>query len=235
MKQRIKVVGAKIKRFSSQINQYQQNRMFINSQGRFFQRLNNEEENHQCEIPNSVEAQTFWRGIWSERKKHHKDAEWLKDVKKELERDEGQDKIDITKDKIMRVMRKMPDWKAPSPDNVQGYVLKNLTRLVYLHDCLESGVVPDWLTKRRTVLIQKDKAKGNIESNYRPITCLPLVWKLLTGILKDEIYDYLEKNILLPEEQKGCRRKCKGTGGLLFIDKTILRELRMRKKNLAVA
>ena len=67
-----------------------------------------------------MEAQTFWRGIWSERKDHHKDAEWLKDVK-ELEQDEGQDKNDITKDKIMGVMRKMPNWKAPGPDNDQGY------------------------------------------------------------------------------------------------------------------
>ena len=41
--------------------------------------------------------------------------------------------------------------------------------------------------------------------------------------------------MLLPVEQKGCRRKCKGTGNLLFIDKMILREARMRKKNLAVA
>ena len=185
-----------------------------------------------------MEAQTFWRGIWSERKEHHKDAEWLKDVKKELGWDEGQDKIDITKDKMMRVMRKMPNWKAPGPDNVQGYWLKHLTQLhdkliVYLQDCLDSGLVPDWLTKGR--IVQKDKATGNIASNYRPITCLPLVWKLLTGILEDEIYDYLEKNILLPEEQKGCRRKCKGTGDLLFIDKMILREVRMRKKNLAVA
>ena len=121
-----------------------------------------------------MKAQTFWRGIWSERKEHHKDAEWLKDVKKELERDEGQDKIDITKDKIMRVMR---NWKAPGPDSVQDYWLKNLTSLhdkllVYLQDCLNCGVVPDWLPKGRTVLIQKDKAKGNIASNYRPITCL---------------------------------------------------------------
>ena len=118
-----------------------------NNQGRFSQRLNNEEENHQYEIPNSVETQTFWRGIWSERKEHHKDAEWLKDVKKELEQDEGQNKIDITKDKMMRVMRKMSNWKTPGPDNVQGYWLKNLTPLhdrlvMYLQECLDSGVVP---------------------------------------------------------------------------------------------
>ena len=44
MKQRIKAVGEKTKRFNSRINQYQQNRMFVNNQGRFFQQLNNEEE-----------------------------------------------------------------------------------------------------------------------------------------------------------------------------------------------
>ena len=49
--------------------------MFVNNEGQFFQRLNNEEENHQCEIPNSMEAQTFWRGIWSENKKHRENPE----------------------------------------------------------------------------------------------------------------------------------------------------------------
>ena len=195
MKQRINDLDAKIKRFNYLINQYQQNWMFVNNQGQFFQQLNNEEENRQCEIPKSVETQAFWRDIWSERKEHQKDAEWFKDVKKELEQDEGQDKIYITKDKKMRVMGKMPNWKAPGPDNVQGYWLKSLTPLhdklvVYFQDCLDSGVVHDRLTRGRTVLIQKDKAKGNIASNYRPITCLPLVWELLAGILADEIYDY---------------------------------------------
>ena len=88
--------------------------------GRVFPLLNKEEENHQYEIPNSVKAQTFWRGVWSERKEHDKDAEWLKDVKKELEQDEDQNKIDIIKDKMMRVMRRTPNWKTPGPYNVQG-------------------------------------------------------------------------------------------------------------------
>ena len=65
------------------------------------------------------------------------------------------------------------------------------------------------------MLIQKDKSKGTVASNYRPITCLPLAWKLLTGIFSDEVYRYLEGQELLREEQKGCRRKSKGTGGLL--------------------
>ena len=115
----------------------------------------------------------------------------------------------------MRVMRKMPNWKAPGPDNVQGYWLKNLTPLhdklvVYLEECLDSGVVPDWLTKGRAVLIQKDKAKGNIASNYQPITCLPLVCKLLTGVLADEIYDYLEKKCYCQWNRRGVDESARG-------------------------
>ena len=52
--------------------------------------------------------------------------------------------------------------------------------------------------------MQKEKAKENIANNYRPITCLPFAWKLLTVILANEIYDYLKKKILLPEVQTGC-------------------------------
>ena len=48
------------------------------------------------------------------------------------------------------------------------------------------------MAKGRTVLIQKDKSKGNEASNYHPITCLTLTWKLLTGIIADQIYGFLE-------------------------------------------
>ena len=43
-------------------------------------------------------------------------------------------------------------------------------------------------------------------SNYRAITCLPIMWKLLTGIFAEETYDHLKDNNLLPDEQKGSGR-----------------------------
>ena len=140
----------------------------------------------------------------------------------------------------MRVLRRMSNWKAPGPDHVQGYWLKNFKSMHQglsenLQDCMENGKVPDWLTQGRTVLIQKDKQKGNVASNYRPITCLPLVWKLLTGIIAEDMYHFLDSEIGLPEEQKGCRKNSRGTNDLLFIDKMILREVKMRQKNLSMA
>ena len=64
-----------------------------------------------------------------------------------------------------------------------------------------------WMTKGKTILMLKDKEKGEAASNYRPITCLLLVWKLLTGLIAEEVYGFLDTNLLLPQEQKGCMRK----------------------------
>ena len=71
-------------------------------------------------------------------------------------------------------------------------------------------------------------------SNFRPITCLPLKWKLLTGIVADEIYNHLEENDLLPGEQKGCRRNSRGTKDQLLIDKAVMKNCRRRKVGLSM-
>ena len=44
------------------------------------------------------------------------------------------------------------------------------------------------MTTGSTALVQKDKSKGNVA-----ITCLPIMWKLLTGIISERLYNYLEE------------------------------------------
>ena len=102
----------------------------------------------------------------------------------------------------------MQKGKSPGPDLVQGFWLKNFSSLherlrLQLKECLDSGFMPIWLTRGRTSLVQKDKSKDNVASNYRPITCLSLMWKLLTGVIAGQIYAHLDQEKLLPEEQNG--------------------------------
>ena len=59
--------------------------------------------------------------------------------------------------------------------------------------------------------------------------------KLLTGVIADTTYAHLDEEKLLPEEQKGCRKRSRGTNGLLYIDKTVTKEVKSRNKNLAMA
>ena len=95
--------------------------------------------------------------------------------------------------------------------------------------------LPEWMTHGRTVLCQKDPRKGNTADNYRPITCFLLMWKLLTGVIAEEMYNYLEREKILPEEQKGCRKESRGTKDQLLIDKTVLKDCRKRHTNLSMA
>ena len=66
---------------------------------------------------------------------------------------------------------------------------------------------PKWMTSGKTVLCQKNHSKGNAVDNYRPISCLPLMWKLMTGTIAESIYNFLDVNDKLPVEQKGCKKK----------------------------
>ena len=91
-----------------------------------------------------------------------------------------------------------------------------------------------WMTKGKIILMQKDKEKIKAVSNYRSITYLPLVYKLLTGVIAGEIFEILDTNLLLSQEQKECRRKSRGMNDLLFIDKMIMREVKTRKRNLSI-
>ena len=104
-----------------------------------------------------------------------------------------------------------------------------------MNRCLQDAQVPDWMAKRKITLIQKDPRKGTAPNNYRPITCLPMMWKILTAQLREEIYYSLTRRGLFPDEQKGCRKGSSGTTELLYIDQHTLNESKNRRKNLAMA
>ena len=147
-------------------------------------------------------------------------------MKNELENEEHlQESVVIGVEKVMKQCRKMSNWKAPGKDGVQGYWIKNLSNLhgriaIQMNKILMGeDSPPAWMTYGRTVLCHP--RKGNAAENYRPITCLPLI---LTGMITEETYNYLEREKLLPEEQKGCKRGSRVTRDQLLIDKTVLKD-----------
>ena len=91
------------------------------------------------------------------------------------------------------------------------------------------------MVTRKTLLCIKEVQKGNLVSNFRPITLLPLIWKLLSGISAEELCEHLEKTNSLPWEQKGCRKGCRGTKDQLLIDKMIVKDCKWGLTSLAVA
>jgi len=154
-----------------------------------------------------------------------------KKLKQEVEFPQQAD-LSITIDTVTQFLRKVPNWKAPGPDMKFSGLHHSIAN--QLQVCLECVSVPGWMTKGRTVLIMKDSENGAVAGNCRPITCLPVMWKVLTGIISDKLYEFLCIGNVLPDEQKGRRKGSQGTSDKVFIDKMVLREAKSRKKNLAM-
>ena len=115
----------------------------------------------------------------------------LKDWKRGIQA--KQENITITTDKLKKKkIQRVKNWKAPGPDGLQGYWIKTFTSCheriaTQLQLCLEMNETPDWLSTGKTALIMRDREIGDDVTNLRPITCLPLMWKIFTGILSDEL------------------------------------------------
>ena len=191
-------------------------------------------------MPDVEESIKFWKELWDNPVDHDRNAQSIMTVEKELECVIQPGNINITKEDVSIHLRKMPNWKAPGPDGLHEFCLKKLTpfyqaMVKHLDDRIQTGDIPNWMVESRTVLIQKDATKGNAVGNYRPIACWNLLWKLMTGIINEKNYDHLNQQNLLPEEQKGCRRRTSGTKDQLLIHKTAVRNGRVRKTNLNVA
>ena len=88
--------------------------------------------------------------------------------------------------------------------------------------------LPDWMSYGKTIWCQKDPAKDSTVDNYRSIFCLPLMCKLVTGMLAEKMYTHLERENVLPSEQKGFPKGSHGTKDQLFLEKAVLRDCKRR-------
>jgi hypothetical protein len=122
----------------------------------------------------------------------------------------------ITEENIKAAVIKTANWKAAGPDKIQNfwwkrlscvhtYLAKYFTEIIYSPEKL-----PTFFTKALMYPISKDVNNINNPAKYRPIACLPTIYKLLTACITDEIYRHLDRNNLIVEEQKGRIRKAYG-------------------------
>ena len=238
LKQRVTAVSKKIIRYEDRICQFKQNQQFRTNQHLFYNNLMNP-NHHKTVHPNKMDTLQFWKNLWDDPIEHNRNATWIKDIEKSIKVEKMPDVL-ITADIIKQQIKKVKNWSAPGVDEVHGFWLKHLISLhSRLSDqynmMLQKRDIEDWMTTGKTFLILKDKNKGAIPSNYRPITCLPTMFKLFTGILTTKIFNFLKEKLLYLVEQKGNAKNSRGTNDQLLIDKMVLKNCRQRKTNLFMA
>ena len=97
----------------------------------------------------------------------------MKDWNRDIVNDKRpQKRVSISVEKIRKQYRKIPNWKVPRRDGVQGYSIKNFSSL-HERVCSQMNKILmgeddllEWMTHGRTVLCQKDPHKGNTANNY---------------------------------------------------------------------
>ena len=70
----------------------------------------------------------FCGNIWSQSADHTNYAKWSQDLKSEVNV-KKQEKVDITMGSLKKIFGRMPNWKSPGRDLVQGFWLKNFSSL----------------------------------------------------------------------------------------------------------
>ena len=131
------------------------------------------------------------------------------------------------------------NWKAPGRDQIANFWFKQLTvthtyLATFFNKLIEEGQIRDWLTTGVTILIPENE---NIQrpKNYRPITCLPKIYKTNMSIISKQIQKCINNESLMPQGQKGCCRGSKECKDQLLISKAILQEYKCRKKKVYMA
>ncbi|CAB3990484.1 Hypothetical predicted protein [Paramuricea clavata] len=110
------------------------------------------------------------------------------------------DQLSVTESDVLRTLKSLDPDKALGPDEIPGRILKvtanqiapSLTRL--FNKSLQVGVVPDEWKLANVVPVFKKGEKDRVE-NYRPISLLCIVSKLLERCILNHLRFYLQNII----------------------------------------
>ena len=136
--------------------------------------------------------------------------------------------------KTAEALRSTLNWKAPGRDQIPNCWLKQLTAThrhiaAIFNKLIEEDQIPEWLTAGVTYLTPKKENTENLK-NYRPVTCLPTMYKLITSVINRRMQKYMDDENLIPKVQKACCRVSKGCKDQQLISKAILLECKSKKK-----
>lgn len=110
---------------------------------------------------------------------------------------------------IKKIIQRLKSKKAPGQDVIRNAMLKRLPRkgLVHLtkvfNACLKLTYFPEKLKHATVVAIPKANKDVTLSTNYRPISLLSSLSKILERLILNRLNRHLEANPVVPNEQFG--------------------------------
>ena len=119
--------------------------------------------------------------------------------------------IPTTPGDIIAIISSFKSKASSGHDGVSSKLVKDLKYAlsfplsITINNSLAMGLVPNMAKLAKIIPIYKAKDKKDI-SNYRPISLLPIISKMLEKVVHKNLYTFLEKNKVLYTSQHGFRK-----------------------------
>lgn len=118
----------------------------------------------------------------------------------------------INTEELQLAIGKIDHHKKWGIKNVSSFLFKKCIDILFfqfkhiLNNSISTSIFPTKWKHAIITPIWKAKSKTNVK-NYRPIVCLPLPGKILEKLVHKQLYNYLELNKLISDNQYGFREK----------------------------
>ena len=147
---------------------------------------------------------------------------------------------EITTNEIESATSEFSNWKSPGLDKLHNSWWNKLTTLhpkvavAFNKWIFQPENCPDWWTTGQTTLITKEEPTQN-PSNYRLITCLLVMYKILSSIVTSQMSHHINANKIIPNEQKGNASNIYGTIDQLTINEMVMDNVKLKHRNISTA
>ncbi|XP_050679442.1 uncharacterized protein LOC126975555 [Leptidea sinapis] len=238
LKQKLALKVHRLKRYKKAQERKNDNTMFSTNEKNFYRNLHKLKTDtvNNPNVPTQEQLETFWSGIWEQQVHHNDKADWIIEEENKWNAIEEMDFTEITETDKNNITARLHNWKSPGIDKIHNFWYKKLFSLhkimaKNITDIIGKQKIPDFIATGITYMLPKLQISP-LPSQYRPITCLPTIYKILTLAITTKINKHVEHYNIIAEEQKGCRRGHMGCKEQLIIDSTIHKHATSKNRNL---
>ena len=240
LKQRVSSFATRLRRYKIRLQRYWQNTSFQRNERKFYSELL-QSKHDGLKPPELSQLELFWKGIFEKNSEANLQAPWLLELQSQLACKSYSTEAPVIDHHCFKsCLKRLRNWAAPGPDGIQGFWIKKFSALHsvlinHYSTMLKDGTrIPVWFPVGRTILIPKS-SDTTVPKNFRPITCLNVLYKLWTACLTELLMTHCTVNDILHPAQKGCARNQLGCTDHLLLNSRIWHQVKSKNRSLSVA
>ena len=144
-----------------------------------------------------------------------------------------------TEEEIHKIINELPSKRSSGVDNISNVLLKELSSFLCKPLCLitnqsmQIGIFPDLMKLAEVIPLYKGKSR-EYETNYRPISLLTTMSKVVEKVVYSRVYNFLSLTGQICETQYGFRANHSCEHAVAQVVGSVLKNLENKKSTISV-